>query len=573
MSLARLLTFMINYMLWNPNDNQCCISVGNRITWIKWGGMLTTEKPLVRIRRRKRIFKDPRDNGYKEDQDQAQDNAENLEEIRKIMISSFGQTLDLMIEDLKIAETDGLLIYLESMIATDLLKETFSDKKTFQTKEPFDLATKDGLEDFCKQQFGGSGYQFVQTMDMAVNAMVDGSIVIAIKGLSFMILIELPNSQYRQVAEPTSQAVIRGPKDSFVESIAINRSLIRRRIRNPNLRFEEFVIGNDSKTKVNMCYIKKIGNERNIEEVRTRLNKINVSAVFESANIEEMIADKTLTVFPLALNTERPDTVAGNLMEGKIAIIVDGTPFVLLVPAVFTDFFISAEDYSNDIFISSLIRLLRYIAFMIVLITPAAYVGVLTFHQEMLPTNLLISIVSQRQRVPFPAFIEVFIMEGTFEILREAGIRMPRAVGQTVSIVGALVVGQAAAQAGLISNIMVIIVAITATANFVAPVYSLSSATRVLRFILILLASILGLYGILIGLIVMVAHLSSLRSFGVPYLAPVAPFSIENQKDVFIRFPFWAMNKRPSYLRSPTPEKQKVQGSPSPPDMTGESEG
>ena len=194
---------------------------------------------------------------------------------------------------------------------------------------------------------------------------------------------------------------------------------------------------------------------------------------------------------------------------------------------------------------------------MIVLITPAAYVGLLTYDQEMIPTNLLISIIAQREGVPFPAVVEVFIMEFTFEILREAGIRMPRAVGQTVSIVGALVVGQAAAQAGLISNIMVIIVAITATANFVAPVYSLAAATRMLRFVLIIISAFFGLYGILLGLIVMVAHLASLRSFGVPYLAPVAPFNVKDQKDQLIIFPYWSMNRRPSYLRSPQQEKQK----------------
>ena len=375
------------------------------------------------------------------------------------------------------------------------------------------------------------------------------------------------NTQYRQVSEPTSQTVIRGPKDSFVESLSTNQSLIRRRIRNKNLYFEEFIIGNETKTKINLVYVKGIANEEIIEEIRTRLNKINVSAIFESANIEELIADKTLTVFPLALNTERPDTVAGNIMEGKIGIIVDGTPFVLLVPAVFTDFFVSSEDYYHNFFVSSFIRILRYISFMIVLITPAAYVGLLTYDQEMIPTNLLISIIAQREGVPFPAVVEVFIMEFTFEILREAGIRMPRAVGQTVSIVGALVVGQAAAQAGLISNIMVIIVAITATANFVAPVYSLAAATRMLRFVLIIISAFFGLYGILLGLIVMVAHLASLRSFGVPYLAPVAPLNLKDQKDVFVLFPYWSMNRRPSYLRSPQQEKQNKTVSPSPPDM------
>ena len=323
------------------------------------------------------------------------------------------------------------------------------------------------------------------------------------------------------------------------------------------------------KTKINLVYVKGIANEEIIEEIRTRLNKINVSAIFESANIEELIADKTLTVFPLALNTERPDTVAGNIMEGKIGIIVDGTPFVLLVPVVFTDFFVSSEDYYHNFFVSSFIRILRYVSFMIVLIIPGAYVGLLTYDQEMIPTNLLISIIAQREGVPFPAVVEVFIMEFTFEILREAGIRMPRAVGQTVSIVGALVVGQAAAQAGLISNIMIIIVAITATANFVAPVYSLATATRMLRFVIIIISAFFGLYGVLLGLIVMVAHLASLRSFGVPYLSPVAPFNVKDQKDQLIIFPYWSMNRRPSYLRSPQPEKQNKTVSPSPPDQIG----
>ena len=498
-----------------------------------------------------------------------QDKERNLEDLKQKISTILGQTADLKIDEIKIADTDGILFYLESMIESQLIKETFINKKTYQAKTEFDLTTREGLTNFCQQEFGGSGFQLIQTVDEVVNAMLNGSIAIAIKSYSFFIVIEMGNAQYRQVAEPTSQTVIRGPKDSFVESISTNQALIRRRIRNQNLRFEEFVLGNETKTKVNLVYVNSIANEQIISEVRTRLNKIDVSGIFESANIEELIADKTFTLFPLALNTERPDTVAGNLMEGKIGIIVDGTPFVLIVPAVFTDFFVSSEDYYHHFFVSSFIRILRYISFMIVLITPAAYVGLLTFNQEMIPTDLLISIIAQRQGVPFPAFVEVFLMEFTFEILREAGLRMPRAVGMTVSIVGALVIGQAAVEAGLISNIMVIIVAITGTANFVAPVYSLSTATRLLRFILILMSAFLGLYAILLGLVLMVAHLASLRSFGVPYLAPVAPFNLTAMKDVFVLSPYGSRNKRPSYLRSPHPEKQQEKSSPSPPDMLG----
>ncbi|MFB9988891.1 spore germination protein [Bacillus benzoevorans] len=531
---------------------------------------MDSDKPLVKIRRRKKLFEEQKGNEF---HDEAKNHKGSLDHLKERMLYVFGNTADLIFEDMKIAETDGLLFYLESSIDTQQLQNSLLNKHTFQETHAFDLHSEQGLKDYCRQQFGGAAYGIFNNDEEIINALLNGSVVIAISTFPIFISLSMANNNFRQVAEPTSQTVTRGPKDSFVEGLTTNMSLIRRRIRNANLCFEQFLIGSDTKTRVLIGYINGIANAEIVAEVRKRILDIDVSAVFESANIEELIADKTFTLFPLALNTERPDTACGNLIEGKIVIIVDGTPFVLIVPAVFPDFFVSAEDYYQDIYIASFTRLLRYISFLIVIITPAAYVAILTFHQEMLPTNLLISIIAQRQRVPFPAFIEVLIMEITFEILREAGIRLPRAVGQTVSIVGALVVGQAAALAGLISNIMVIIVAITATANFVAPVASLSAASRMLRFLLLLVASFLGLYGVLLGIVYMVAHLASLRSFGVPYLAPVAPFTKENLKDIFVRFPYWAMNKRPSYLRSPNQKKFPKQGSPSPPDLSGGSKG
>ncbi len=532
---------------------------------------MTQDKPLVRIRRRKKETKKPSMNQEIKEIRQQED-CKYIGRLKEYILSSFGQTADLMIEPMKIAENDGMLFYLSTAVDNSQLQNTIMNKHTYQ-RTSFDLTTEEGIAEFCEQLFAGSGFKLVQSLEEVSDEMLNGSIIMALKTFPSYITISMPNSNIRQVAEPTSQTVIRGPKDSFVEIASINMTLVRRRIRNSNLRFEEFTLGSETKTKVFIGYMHGIANDKIVEEVRSRLNKVRVAAIFESGNIEELIEDKTFTVFPLAFNTERPDTVAGQLMEGKICIIVDGTPFTLLIPVVFTDFFISSEDYYHHYTISTFLRIIRYISFMIVLIVPSAYVGILTFHQELVPTPLLINIMAQREGVPFPAVVEVLIMELTFEILREAGIRMPRAVGQTVSIVGALVIGQAAAEAGLISNIMVIIVAITATANFVAPVYSLSAATRILRLLLIPIAGFLGLYGVLLGLVVMVAHLSSLRSFGVPYLAPVAPFSLKDQKDVFIRFPFWGMNRRPSYLRTEKPAKQERTGSNSPPDMQRRNDG
>ena len=234
---------------------------------------------------------------------------------------------------------------------------------------------------------------------------------------------------------------------------------------------------------------------------------------------------RVLRFFPFLLNTERPDSACANLLEGKVIIIVDGSPFALISPVVFTDFFQSSEDYYQPFVMGSFIRFIRYISFMIALILPSLYVAISTFHHELMPTQLLISIQAQREGVPFPAVVGVLVMELTFEVLREAGVRMPRAVGQTVSIVGALVIGQAAVEAGLVSNVLVIVVAFTAIASFVSPIYNFSISTRLLRFVIFFAAPFFGLYGVLVFLVLMVIHLISLRSFGVALFSACCPIN------------------------------------------------
>ncbi|MDF2715848.1 MAG: gerKA5 [Paenibacillus sp.] len=271
-----------------------------------------------------------------------------------------------------------------------------------------------------------------------------------------------------------------------------------------------------------------------------------------------IIQDKTLTPFQTVYNSERPDSIAAGLLEGRIAILVDGTPFVLLVPALFIHYFQAAEDYYQRADISTLLRVVRFISFFFALLAPSLYIAITTYHQEMLPTNLLISLAAQREGVPFPAFIEALLMEITYEILREAGVRMPRTVGQAVSIVGTLVIGQAAVEAGIVSAVMVIIVSITAISSYVIPSSGMSISIRMIRFILMGLAASFGFYGILIGLIILVLHLASLYSFGVPYMSPLGPFLPEDQKDTLFRVPWPKMTtrprsnkpKRPSRLRS-----------------------
>lgn len=387
------------------------------------------------------------------------------------------------------------------------------------------------------------------------NQILSGNTVLLIDGYSKFLAIHTYGPKGRDISEPTSQTIIRGPKEGFTEKIDVNISQLRRRIKDKSMKIENMTLGSITKTDVAIIYLDQIAKTEIIDEVRTRLSRIQVDAILESSYIEELIKDDPYSVFPTILNSEKPDSVVAGLLEGKVAILVDGTPYVLTVPAFFTDFLQVSEDYYHHFFVASMTRIFRLISFFLTLCVPSTYIALTTFHHEMLPTALLISIAAQREGVPFPAFVETILMEITFETLREAGIRMPRAIGPAISIVGALVLGQAAVQAGIISAVIVIIVSVTAIASSAIPNYSMSNAIRFIRFILMILSAAFGLYGIFVGLIIMTLHICKLKSIGVPYLTPVAPRIAGENKDTFVRFPLWKMNDRPSATAKATPPR------------------
>nr|WP_257984282.1 spore germination protein [Neobacillus cucumis] len=408
----------------------------------------------------------------------------------------------------------------------------------------------------------------VQTIDnwnQVYDSILSGNTVIFIDGYNKAISAETKGWEKRSITEPSTQLSIRGPKDSFTETLRTNTALIRRRIKSPNLWLETIKLGSVTQTDIAIMYIKGIANDKIVDEVKKRLKRIDMDAITASGYIEQLIEDQTWTTFPTTFHTERPDVVASHILEGRIALVVDGTPFVLTAPALFVQFFQAPDDYYSRFDISTGIRLLRIIAFLIALIGPATYIAATTFHQEMIPTTMAIAIAAQRENVPFPAFIEALIMEITFEILREAGLRLPRAVGQAVSIVGALVIGQAAVQAGFVSPVMVIVVSVTAIANFSTPIFAMAIAARLLRFVLMGLATMLGFYGMMLGLMFMALHLCSLRSFGVPYMMPLAPFNISNQQDAFVRFPLWAFKNRPPFISKGNMKRVGENQKPGPP--------
>ncbi len=372
-----------------------------------------------------------------------------------------------------------------------------------------------------------------------------GGTVVLVDGTAQAICCDTRGWETRTIIEPDAETTIRGPREGFVESIRVNTSLIRRRIRTPNLWIERFTIGSLTRTEVNIAYIKGLVGEEFLGEIRDRIEKIDIDGILESGYIEDLITDASFTLIPTILRTERPDRVSGCLLEGQIAILTDGTPFALIMPATFGAFLQAPDDYYEIFPIGTLIRSLRMLALLLAVFLPGIYVAVVNYHQELLPTDLLLRIAASREGVPFPVAFEMFLFDALFEILREAGIRLPRAIGPAISIVGALVLGQAAIQAGLVSPVVVIVVALTAIASFTAPAFSIGIAARIVRFLILIMGAVFGLFGIQFATLLILVHLSSIRSLGVPFLAPWAPFIMEDMKDSGIRFFWWGLGTRP----------------------------
>nr|WP_214626769.1 spore germination protein [Paenibacillus agaridevorans] len=483
---------------------------------------------------------------------------DNLDTIREVL----GGSDDIVIRPIRLSGgvaaaivfTDGLAN--EQLVAEFILDRAMTDD-TDQETERTGNGTKEIVSELERHILAVGELEFVHVFKSLFHALLSGNTIVLLDGLDHAIAAGTKGWKDRGVTETNTESVIRGPREAFSETLRTNTALIRRRIKSPRLRLETRRIGRETQTDVSIMYMQGIANDKIVEEVRKRLDNIDIDGILESGYIEELIQDETYTPFPTVYNTERPDVIAAELLEGKVAILVDGTPFVLIVPAVFVSFLHAAEDYYHRADISTLIRLLRYVGIFIALYFPSLYVAITTFHQEMLPTQLLISLAAQREGIPFPAFIEAFMMEVAFEILKEAGLRMPRTIGPAVSIVGTLVIGQAAVEAGIVSAAMVIVVSTTAISSFVFPAYSMANAIRMLRFPLMGLAASFGLFGIILGTFAIVLHLTSLRTFGVPYLTPFAPMKLEDQKDAIFRLPHWMMTKRPGLMTGSNGKRQQ----------------
>jgi hypothetical protein len=354
----------------------------------------------------------------------------------------------------------------------------------------------------------------------------------------------------RKTNETENEYSVTGPKLGFVESLDTNILLLRSKLKSPLLTTEEFVLGTLSKTRVIIVYLDGITNEKHIDTVKKRLSEIDFDIIWDTSAIDQIIRDNSNTPFPLYLSTERLDRISYTLSLGQVVIFSDGSPSAISGPSTILDFFISPEDYYYNWVIGTFFRLIRILAIIFSIFSSSIYVAVVTFHFEVIPAELLGPLIKSRANVPFPPLLETLFLEMTIELLREAGARLPTKVGQTLGIVGGIVIGQAAVAAALTSNILLIIVALSALASFTTPTMSMSNTIRLLRFPFIILSALLGGLGIMIGFAVLLCHLFKLKSFETPYMVPLYPFRRNNFKDSFIRSPYGEINKRPDYLEA-----------------------
>ncbi|WHZ04103.1 spore germination protein [Neobacillus sp. YX16] len=464
---------------------------------------------------------------------------ENIAEIQNI----FSETPDLVVKNFVIKQTNSpaALVYLSGLTDTKTINNHILSPLLFEAdKEEKDFEVRVSVGDVKEKNM----WQEIE------NAILQGNSVLFIDKENKASIFDTQGWPQRGIEDTTIESSLRGEHLGFTETGSTNIALIRRHIQNRELKMKEITVGARGNLKLTIMYLADVAKPEVLKELLDRLNKIDVDSILNSASLAEYIEDNPYSPFPQLFLTERPDFAAAEILQGRIVTIVDRSPNVLIGPATFEIFFKSMDDYGARWLVASFIRLMRYFGFIVAVFLPATYIAVIAFHFEIIPLKLLLSIGASRERVPFPPFIEAIVMEITLEMLREAGIRLPAKIGQTVGIVGGIVIGQAAVEAGIVSNIMVIVVALTAIASFIIPNYDMGAAIRMLRFPMMFAASLFGFIGIAVGLMTLMAHFIALESLGTPYGSPIAPLRFPDWKDLFIRFPEWSIVKRPESTRA-----------------------
>lgn len=445
---------------------------------------------------------------------------------------------------------EATLCFIDGLVDGKAISETVLRPVTDSSRFSESIAFSDAIA----KMLGGVAYtasvEHRTVLDDVVQDLLNGFCAIIIDSECSAVTFEVKSNTDRSVTEPKEEKVIKGSKDAFVELLKTNTTLIRKKLKNPNLRIKTAEIGKKTGTSVAIVYINDFTNMEIVDEVEKRISAINAEGVLTAAAIEENIVDNPVTPFPQLISTERPDKFCMNILEGRVGIIVDGLPMGYLAPGTFVQFFKVPEDVANHFIVASALTTLRYIALIITLFLPAFYVAVAMYHHEMLPTKLMESIIDAKQSVPFPTAVEVLLLLSAFELLQEAGLRLPNPIGETVSIIGALIVGQSAVEAKVVSPVVVIVIAAAGIAGYTVPNQDMASALRISRFILVIFSIAGGMFGIATGAVLLVYHLSSLESYGVAYMTPFAGRDAKKRGRAFGRGPMSGFREQDPALRT-----------------------
>jgi len=434
-------------------------------------------------------------------------------------------------------------IFINGVVSNETINENIIQPivNNIQFKE------KQNLMDLLKNQVIISN-DIAKTTDFnrLIEAILNGDTVLLADGASEALIINSKGWPTRLISEPENESASLGPREGFTESLLTNLAMVRRKLKTHELKFKFRVFGVRSHTKACICYMEGLASEAILAELEKRLDEIDLDGIMDTNYITEFIKDAPLSPFKTTGNTERPDVVAAKLLEGRIAIILDGTPVAITLPFLFVENFQTNDDYYNNFFITSISRIIRIVSFVLTISAPAVFVALTTFHQEIIPRPLLESIALSRQRVPFPTTVEALVLGLVFESIREAGVRATSNIGASLSIVGALILGQAAVTANFFSAPMLIVVGFTVVAGLMFP--RLSGVSIILRLSFLFLATFLGIYGYIFGLAGLLIHLFQMRSFGVPYMTPLNSLNFQDLKDTVIRAPWWYMEYRPKFI-------------------------
>ena len=465
-----------------------------------------------------------------------------------------------------------LLLYIDGLVNSDsindyvlkplLLKNSITMKENVSSdsnkRNSLKNVKKFSLEDFIYNSLIPQNSISKETKFSEIITKVNtGFCVLFVDTLTTAFCIETKGVKGRTVSEPITETIIKGAHEGFVENLRTNTSLIRRIVNNENLIIEDITIGDVSKTKIAICYMKNITNDDLVAEVKYRLNNIKIDYLLSAGQLEQLIQDDPKALFPELISTERPDKTSYYLLNGKIAILINGSPYSIILPATFIDFITSPEDTNLNYNYANFLRIIRCVALFFALLLPGLYVAITNYHQELIPSELLFAIVNAREAIPFPVLFEILIMEFSFELIQEASVRVSSSFSTTIGIIGALILGDAAVSANIVSPILIIIVAFTGICGFTIPDYSLKFSVRIFRFIYTILGYVAGFLGITFGFFLHFIFLSSQSSFGIPFISPYVPFMNSKSIDNIYMPPVWKREKRSSFLNTKQPESEE----------------